>query len=280
MRAFRVAYDGRPFHGFQRQPDVPTVEGVLLDALYELDVTGAKADTPPRYAAAGRTDAGVSAVRQTVAFETPEWLTPRAFNGELPGTIRVWAHANVSDGFHATHDADNRQYVYYLYAPEDGMEHTSTTYRLDRDRLETALTRLSGSHDFHNLTPDTKGTERTISTDLRRDGAFLGVRVEAGGFPREFVRRLVTLCRGVAARTAPLEKVDRVLAPEPLPGPEGIGPAPPGPLILWDVTYGLDFQKDPVAAVSACDAFADRQTTAAAAAKMTAEIRGQIAESR
>ncbi|MFB6218385.1 MAG: tRNA pseudouridine(38-40) synthase TruA, partial [Halobacteriaceae archaeon] len=64
MRAFRLAYDGRPFHGFQRQPDVPTVEGALLDALDALDIPFA-GDTPSGYAAAGRTDRGVSAVAQT-----------------------------------------------------------------------------------------------------------------------------------------------------------------------------------------------------------------------
>ncbi|ERH00453.1 MAG: hypothetical protein J07HN6_02073 [Halonotius sp. J07HN6] len=38
MRAFRLAYDGRPFYGFQRQPSVPTVEGALFDALRALSV--------------------------------------------------------------------------------------------------------------------------------------------------------------------------------------------------------------------------------------------------
>ena len=61
MRAFRVAYDGRPYSGFQRQPDVPTVEDTLLDALRALGVFEGS-DVPPGYAAAGRTDAGVSAL--------------------------------------------------------------------------------------------------------------------------------------------------------------------------------------------------------------------------
>ena len=117
MRAFRLAYDGRPFYGFQRQPSVPTVEGALFDALGALSVLPPDADKPAGYAAAGRTDAGVSAVAQTVAFGCPDWLTPLALNSELPATIRAWASADVPPEFHATHDAARREYVYYLYAP-------------------------------------------------------------------------------------------------------------------------------------------------------------------
>ena len=95
MRAFRLAYDGRPFYGYQRQPRVPTVEGALLDALTDLDVVDDPTVVPERYAAAGRTDAGVSASAQTVAFVAPEWLTPAALSSALPATVRAWAHADV-----------------------------------------------------------------------------------------------------------------------------------------------------------------------------------------
>ena len=69
MRAYRIAYDGRPYYGFQRQPDVPTVEDDLFDALRALDAFSG--EKPPSYAAAGRTDAGVSALAQTVALRPP-----------------------------------------------------------------------------------------------------------------------------------------------------------------------------------------------------------------
>ena len=100
MRVYRVAYDGRPYNGFQRQPTVPTVEGHLLAALGRLGVTDGRSDPPTGYAAAGRTDAGVSALAQTVAFEAPDWLTPAAFNSELPAGIRAWASAAVTAEFH------------------------------------------------------------------------------------------------------------------------------------------------------------------------------------
>jgi acetyltransferase len=87
-RAFRVAYDGRPFHGFQRQPDVPTVEDTLFDALRAADLLAADANRPSGYAAAGRTDAGASAAAShTGAIAGSE----RAYEAglEQAGTIRV-----------------------------------------------------------------------------------------------------------------------------------------------------------------------------------------------
>ncbi|MEF8787069.1 MAG: tRNA pseudouridine(38-40) synthase TruA, partial [Haloarculaceae archaeon] len=146
MRAYRVAYDGQPFYGFQRQPDVTTVEDTILDALRALDVLGADEDTPPGYAAAGRTDAGVSARAQTVAFDAPDWLTPAALNSELPADVRAWASTDAPDEFHATHDATSRTYTYYLHAPDASDE-----------RARDPLHLHPGQHHLHNLTPDQAG---------------------------------------------------------------------------------------------------------------------------
>jgi len=248
MRAFRVAYDGRPFHGFQRQPDVPTVEDAIFDALREFGVLGPGADRPEGYAAAGRTDAGVSARAQTVALDAPEWLTPRAFNGELPGSVRAWASADVPAEFHATHDATRREYVYFLYAPREDGPPTS----LDEERVREALARLAGEHDFHNLTSDETGTVRDLDIGAERDGDFLVIRLRAGGFARQLVRRVVGLAAEIGRGKAGIEKVERVLGAEPIDGPEGVAPAPAEPLVLWDVTYdGISFRVDDEAAESA-----------------------------
>jgi tRNA pseudouridine38-40 synthase len=259
MRAFRVAYDGRPFHGFQRQPDVPTVEGRLFDALHELGVADGK---PDGYAAAGRTDAGVSAVAQTVAFECPDWLTPAAFNSELPGSIRAWASADALGDFHATHHATSRRYVYHLYAPD-----------ADIDPAREALDRLRGEEDFHNLTPDDANTVRELRGEVRRDGEYLVFDLRAGGFVREMVRRVVSLVRAVATGDAPSAKVDRVLGPEPIEGPAGIAPAPAFPLVLVDVTYPmLSFDGDPRAAASAREVFEDLRRKRATGARVAREV--------
>jgi tRNA pseudouridine38-40 synthase len=232
VRAYRLAYDGTPYHGFQRQPAVDTVEDRLCEALAALDITDG--DVPPGYAGAGRTDAGVSALAQTVAFEAPQWLSPQAFNSELPETIRVWATADVPDSFHATHDARSREYTYVLSA--DGV---------DESRLDAVLDGLSGSHDFHNLTLDDTGTRRDLTVTFERDDQFFLLRFRASGFPRQFVRRAVTLVADIASGERSVAFLDRVLAEEPLPGPDGIGPAPPAGLVLTDVFYrNIEFTAD------------------------------------
>ncbi|WP_115863496.1 tRNA pseudouridine(38-40) synthase TruA [Halorussus litoreus] len=259
MRAFRVAYDGRPFHGFQRQPDVPTVEDRIFEALAELGVAEGK---PEGYAAAGRTDAGVSAVAQTVAFESPDWLTPAALNSELPGSIRAWASAEASAGFHATHDAAFREYVYHCYAPD-----------ADLARAERALDALCGTNDFHNLTTDDEGTVRELRGEVNRDGEYLVFRLHAGGFVRQMVRRVVSLVHAVAAGDAPMAKVERVLGPDTVEGPAGVAPAPAYPLVLMDVGYPeLTFTVDEEAAASAREAFEALREERATGTRVTREV--------
>lgn len=261
MRAFRLAYDGSGYRGFQRQPHGETVEDELLAALRELGVAF-EGGSPVGYAAAGRTDAGVSARAQTVALDTPEWLTPRALDGELPGAIRAWASTDVEPGFHATHDAAERVYTYFLHAPA-----------VDDDRAREACRRLSVAADFHNFTPDEAGTERSVSLSLRRDGAFLVIDCRAGGFARQLVRRLVSVVEAVARGVRDPSFITRALGSEPLSGPDGIAPAAPEPLVLFDVSYpGVDFDVDADALESAREVFGTRRRERLAAARVAGAL--------
>jgi tRNA pseudouridine38-40 synthase len=261
MRAFRLAYDGRPYSGFQRQPDVPTVEGALFDALRELGVLGGD-ETPPGYAAAGRTDAGVSALAQTVAFEPPDWLTPAALNGRLPTPVRAWASADVPADFHATHDAVRRSYRYHLYAPD-----------CDDERVRAALEALAGEHDFHNLTPDDEGTVRALETGYVRDGDFLVFTFAADGFVRHMVRRIVALVQAVGSGASDLDRVHRVLATDPVDGGAGVPTAPATPLVLAAVTYpDVSFDPDPDAVESAREVFRERRVDARVAARVVGDL--------
>ncbi|MFQ3283353.1 MAG: tRNA pseudouridine38-40 synthase [Natronomonas sp.] len=261
MRAFRLAYDGSGYRGFQRQPHGETIENELFAALDELGV-GFEGGSPVGYAAAGRTDAGVSARAQTVAFEPPAWLTPRALNSELPGAIRAWASTDVDPGFHATHDATERVYTYFLHAPA-----------VDDDDAREACRRLSVEADFHNFTPDDEGTERAVSVSLRRNGPFLRLECRAGGFARQLVRRLVTVVEAVARGARDPSFIPRALGSEPLSGPDGIAPAAPGPLVLFDVSYrGVTFEIDADALSSARGVFRARRRERLAAARVAGSL--------
>ena len=263
MRAFRIAYDGAGYRGYQRQPHGETVEDAIFEALAALDVASGGADAPPGYAAAGRTDAGVSARAQTVALEAPAWLSPRALNAELPGDVRAWAAADVPAGFHATHDAVERRYRYLLYAPG-----------ADDERATEACRRLSGRHDFHNFTPDDAGTERDLTLGAERDGPFLVVDVRGGGFARHLVRRLVAAVESVAAGERDPEFLDRALGEAALEGPEGVAAAAPEPLVLFDVRYpAVAFEVDAAAAGDAREAFGRRRRERLAGARVAGLLR-------
>ncbi|KAB7519510.1 tRNA pseudouridine(38-40) synthase TruA [Halosegnis rubeus] len=261
-RAFRVAYDGTAYRGFQRQPHAETVENDLFRALAALGVTPDPQVPPDGYAAAGRTDAGVSARAQTVSLDCPEWLSPVALNSELPADVRAWASADVAETFHAQYDARSRRYRYFLHAPD-----------ADDSRVQDALDRLAGSHDFHNLTPDETGTERDLRTGFERDGEFLVCTFEAGGFPRSFVRRAVRLVEWVASGERDSEFVGRVLGFEPVTGADSFGAAPPEPLVLDSVAYPVRFERDEQAVASLASVFGrrrvERQTGARVADRLT-----------
>lgn len=270
MYAYRLAYDGRPFHGFQRQPEVRTIEGALLSALRELGVLTEKEDTPPAYSAAGRTDAGVSALAQTVAFEAPDWLDPAALNSELPESIRAWGRSAVPESFHATRDATERAYRYYLFAPEASL-----------DRAQAAADRLSGYQDYHNLTPADERTTRELAVSVTRDGPLLVVTCRAGGFVHELVRRIASLIDAVATGTASQDRVDTVLGEEPISGPPGVAPASPEPLVLTAVVYP-EVTIDPAQSVLSdiIRRFEERSGAALARARVQREIADGIAMDR
>ncbi|MFO7927101.1 MAG: tRNA pseudouridine(38-40) synthase TruA [Halobacteriota archaeon] len=261
MRAFRVAYDGSDYSGFQRQPHGETVENAIFAGLRALGIEF-DGGAPVDYAAAGRTDAGVSARAQTVAFDAPAWLSARAFNSELPASIRAWAAADVIGAFHATHDATERRYRYFL--------HASTA---DDELARDACRRLSGERDFHNFTPDDSGTVRDLSVSIRRDGEFLVIDCRAGGFARQLVRRLVTGIESVALELREPAFIDRALGPKPLSGPEGIAPASPEPLVLLDVSYpGVEFELDAEAHSIAREIFQRRRTRRLATARVAGSL--------
>lgn len=249
--AYRLAYDGRNYHGFQRQPSVPTVEGAIFAALKHVEVPF-DGETPRGYTAAGRTDAGVSARAQTIGFAAPSWLTAAVLSNALPGDVHAWARSDVTEDFHARYHAVARTYTYHLLRQD-----------LDEAAVRSAIAALDGYHDFHNLTPDKRSTRRRIDCAVRKEDGFLVIEITARGFPRQFVRRFVSLVATIGRGECPLHEIGRALEHRPLPGHRGIEPAAPEPLVLANVQYpGIRFAVDGDALATAETAFEARHRDA------------------
>lgn len=150
-RTFRltVAYDGTAFHGWQKQPEVRTVQGELEAALSRV------LEGEVKTAGAGRTDTGVHARGQVASFSHPTSLPARALppllNAELPPDMRVMDAAECRSTFHARHSALARRYEYrVLTRPDLLRDRTSWTpeWAPPLAALQAAVTPLQGTHDY------------------------------------------------------------------------------------------------------------------------------------
>lgn len=197
-----VAYDGTGYGGFQRQRNAPSIQADLERALQTL--TG----TPVRLLAAGRTDAGVHAEGQVIAFDVT-WSHPlaaleRALNATLPEQIAVWALEEVPPDFHPRYAARRRWYRYTLYcAPTRNPLVSRTSLHiaqpLDVAAMQTGAAYLVGRHDFAAFGSPIKG-ENTVREVFRAEwtaaGPWLFFDIEADAFLFRMVRMSVgTLLR-------------------------------------------------------------------------------------
>jgi len=153
MRNIRliIAYDGTDFHGWQRQPRVPTVQEILEARIARI------VGNPVRLCGSGRTDAGVHAAGQVANFQTacpiPCKSLMVALNDGLPPTVRIRKAQEVHHTFHARYDAQSKTYRYrILQAPLCPpflcrfVHHYP--YALNQRRMAKAARMLEGEYDF------------------------------------------------------------------------------------------------------------------------------------
>ena len=247
-------YDGSAFHGWQAQPNVRTVQGVLEETASRL--TGG----PRVVLGSGRTDSGVHATGQVAALDVPGRWSPvefrRALNATLPRDVWV-AHARrVSGRFHPRYDARARSYLYRVGV---GPESSSPFRRpwcwalgaeLSRSELERAARCLLGTRSFKAFSkagqPE-RGEACTVRTATWSDWE-LGVEfnITADRYLHHMVRYLVGTMVDVARDRRPPDDVPELF--QPGTRLETSPPAPPEGLYLTHVEYPdevLDFDTTP-----------------------------------
>jgi tRNA pseudouridine38-40 synthase len=205
-----VAYDGTDYSGFQRQLDVPTVQQTLETTLAQVTQQSVTVW------AAGRTDAGVHALGQVIAFDT-SWRhsvadLQRAMNAVLPRDIAVREMEGVASDFHPRYDARSRLYRYRVHnasvrSPLARRCSLHVPYPLDAALMQRAAHALVGEHDFATFGQAPQGdvtVRRVFSAEWHREsqqsigfngaggwGKFLSLDIEANAFLYRMVRSVV-----------------------------------------------------------------------------------------
>ena len=246
VRRFKlvVGYDGTDFHGWQAQPGLRTVQGVLEEGLRSvLDGESVKIE------GAGRTDRGVHARGQVVSFESATGLPARALgpllNPVLPRDLRIRAAHEAGADFHARRSAAARRYAYRLLDREDVLLERFAWHPrrpLDPDRLERATRPLAGEHDFSafRATGSTPVAPkcRVLRAGFSREGCGVRFDVVADHFLYHMVRTLVGTALAVAAEPDPALAMADIIASRDR---RRAGPTVPAQgLCLEQVYYGAD----------------------------------------
>jgi tRNA pseudouridine38-40 synthase len=246
-----LAYDGSPFHGWQVQPALPTVQGTLAAALRH--VTGET--VLPQ--GSGRTDAGVHALAQVATFPLevpiPAASLLRALNRALPPAIRVLSANLAPPAFHARHSALSKTYEYRCFprvqrpreAPDLICPPTLAPFvwdcpwHLDLELAQQAAASILGQHDFTSFAavdpdlthrtsvfpisfnpieqgrlaqPPAPSNLRTIHTSTWTLESGLAIyRVTGSGFLHHMVRNLVGTFVEIASGRRPALSIPAIL---------------------------------------------------------------------
>jgi len=241
-----VAYDGGPFAGFAPQPDQRTIAGELLGALRALD------PAVREVRGASRTDAGVHAHGQRVAFDTTMDIPPRGWvlgvTRHLPREIAVRRAAWIAPGFTPRFASKGKRYRYLIQRDPvrdpflEGRVWRSASFAsadaLPRARDEAA--RALGTHDFaafRSSADERTNTVRTVRsiaiTEDPADPRVLAVTIEGDAFMHNMVRIIVGTLVDVGRSRCQPGACLRALASK---NRRDLGmTAPSGGLYLWNV---------------------------------------------
>jgi tRNA pseudouridine38-40 synthase len=192
-----VEYDGTDFAGFQLQAGTRTVQGELETALGRL-AGGARI----RVDGAGRTDAGVHATGQVIAFTYTGRLSAteldEALGGSLPRDVAVHRIRRVPAGFDPRRAARYREYRYTVWNGPRSPLHERTALWVRNPLDVAAMTRAAsvfiGRHDFSAFGVTKGQPVRTVqAVRVRRQGRLVTIDVRADAFLRGMVRRMVAV---------------------------------------------------------------------------------------
>jgi tRNA pseudouridine38-40 synthase len=227
-----LAYDGTDYAGWQVQPGLATVQGLVAGAIER--VTREQVILH----GSGRTDAGVHAEGQVASFLTSSSIpAPNlviALNDSLPMSIRVLSSEEVAEDFHARKSARAKTYRYRIYrgsvcSPFVARYVYHHPWPLEEQKMMAAASSVLGERDFTSFAAvdpdrlrriadadeddeDAPSNVRTILlSSFRREGEELVYQVRGSGFLHHMVRNLVGLFLLVGKGTVAVGEIGRIL---------------------------------------------------------------------
>lgn len=246
--ALKIGYIGTNFHGFQRQPDLRTVEEELIYHLRKLDYIDDLKKS--RFRIAGRTDAGVHSLGNVISFQSEKEVRVNEINNSLPDDIQILASAPVRYAFKPRY-AQMRQYRYLLFQD------------LDVEKLNEVAEVFKGTHNFTNFTKRfQKTTTRTIEDikitnvnledyhkrefpNLHDTLSPIFVDIYGESFLWNMVRKMMRVFIDFSNDKLTLDEVNALLNPEEGSPRANIKVTEPDYLILMDIQYdGIKFKYD------------------------------------
>ena len=220
-----IAYDGTDFCGWQVQPNRPSIQGTLADAIERITTERVLPQ------GSGRTDAGVHALAQVASFVLQSPIPAQsllvALNDILPPSIRINSAEEVAAEFHARHSASAKTYEYRISRqsicpPFLARYVHHHPYPLNEGGMISAAEFVIGEHDFTSFAAvdpergngeDEVDNVRTIySSEWRREGDLLVYRVRGNGFLHHMVRNMVGTFLLVGKGTLMPDSIPKILA--------------------------------------------------------------------
>lgn len=249
MRYFiELRYDGTEYCGWQRQPDMPTVQQCIEEALTKL------LRTPIEIVGAGRTDTGVNASYYVAHFDCDtEFDIAKVLyklNMMLPKDIALFSITPVSAEAHARFDAKQREYRYYISTVKNPFRrHSAWLYYvpLDVDKMNLAAAQLLEYTDFTSFAKLNSNNKTNICHIMNanwsvEDAGVLCFTIRADRFLRNMVRSIVGTLVDVGRGRYSVEEFCQIVESKDLS--RSSAGAPAQGLFLSDVVYDKDvFEK-------------------------------------
>ena len=234
-----IVYDGTEYHGWQIQPGLRTIQGVVTDAIQDL------IDAEVRLFGASRTDAGVSALGQVglvqIDSAIPTENLARAITDKLPADIAVAEAVEVAEGFDLMGAVKSKLYRYTIFTgrvrPVLQIRHCwHLPAKLDITAMAEAAKLLVGKKNFKSFAAAADKREETVRTifrcDVTSENEWIYVDVEGDGFLYNMVRNIVgTLVEIGRSRWNP-ERINEILEAKSRTAAGPIAPAQ-GLCLMW-----------------------------------------------